>query len=308
VAHHQSEEYNLSTALRQTGTGFLLSWLFYIPLFFLGMPAYLYASVASLNLIYQFWVHTRHIPKLGWYEWFFITPSNHRVHHAQNPEYVDRNYGGLFIIWDRLFGTFTEERDDIDIVYGISIPLHSWNPLWANLHIYADMLRDSLRARRWRDKLHVWVARTGWRPEDVARQYPQAKADLAHFHKYDPPLPAAAGWALFGYFVILAGGQIWFEAHAAGLGAESRWVAVLLLVYSLVVLGAALDGRRYVLALEILRWPFTAGALWLAQGSGLLPAPAPAWLALVASACLMLFAVQVRHGPEQSSGATVQPR
>ena len=97
VAHHQSEEYNLSTALRQTGTGFLISWVFYIPLFLIGVPSYVMVSVASINLIYQFWVHTRHIPKLGWYEWIFVTPSNHRVHHAQNDLYIDRNYGGVFV-------------------------------------------------------------------------------------------------------------------------------------------------------------------------------------------------------------------
>ena len=108
VAHHQSEEYNLSTALRQTGTGFLISWVFYIPLFLIGVPSYVMVTVASINLIYQFWVHTRHIPKLGWYEYIFVTPSNHRVHHAQNDLYIDRNYGGVFIIWDRIFKTFQE--------------------------------------------------------------------------------------------------------------------------------------------------------------------------------------------------------
>ena len=106
VAHHHSEEYNLSTALRQTGTGFFIKWVFYIPLFAIGMPSEVFISVASINLIYQFWVHTQHIPKLGWYELFFVTPSNHRVHHSQNDLYIDRNYGGVFIIWDRIFVSF----------------------------------------------------------------------------------------------------------------------------------------------------------------------------------------------------------
>ncbi|MEO8645899.1 sterol desaturase family protein, partial [Pseudomonas sp.] len=95
--HHQSEDYNLSTALRQTSTGFLLSWIFYLPMAVLGVPLLVFISVASLNLLYQFWVHTKHIPKLGWFEWFFVTPSNHRAHHAQNALYMDRNYGGVFI-------------------------------------------------------------------------------------------------------------------------------------------------------------------------------------------------------------------
>ena len=123
VAHHQSEEYNLTTALRQTSTGFLLGWIFYIPVFLVGVPAEVFVTVASANLIYQYWVHTEHVPKLGWYEWIFVTPSNHRVHHAQNDIYMDRNYGGVFILWDRFFGTFQEEREDQPCIYGIRGPL-----------------------------------------------------------------------------------------------------------------------------------------------------------------------------------------
>ena len=111
VVHHQSEDYNLSTALRQTSTSFLTTWVFFIPCFFLGMPIYMYVSIATAHLVYQFWVHTQHIPKLGILEWFMVTPSNHRVHHAQNADYIDKNYGGLLIIWDRLFGTFKEEDE-----------------------------------------------------------------------------------------------------------------------------------------------------------------------------------------------------
>ncbi|HET6593237.1 MAG TPA: sterol desaturase family protein, partial [Xanthomonadales bacterium] len=99
VAHHQSEEYNLTTALRQTSTGFLLGWLFYVPCFLLGMPADVFVTVASANLIYQFWVHTRFVKTLGPLEFVLVTPMNHRVHHARNPEYIDRNYGGFFILW-----------------------------------------------------------------------------------------------------------------------------------------------------------------------------------------------------------------
>ena len=148
VAHHQSEEYNLSTALRQTGTGFLITWVFYIPLFVIGVPSYVFVSVASINLIYQFWVHTKHIGKLGFYELIFVTPSNHRVHHAINDEYVDKNYGGVFIIWDRLFGTFQEELEDEECVYGIRGPIKTFNPVWANLHIYLSLIHISRCRRR----------------------------------------------------------------------------------------------------------------------------------------------------------------
>lgn len=186
--HHQSEDYNLSTALRQTSTGFLLSWIFYLPLAVLGVPLVVFISVASLNLLYQFWVHTRHVPKLGWFEWFFVTPSNHRAHHAQNALYMDRNYGGVFILWDRLFGTFQEEDDNEPVIFGVTTPLASWNPLWANLQFYAQLWRDARRAERWRDKLRIWFMPTGWRPADVQARYPLAKPDLSQFRKFEVPL------------------------------------------------------------------------------------------------------------------------
>jgi sterol desaturase/sphingolipid hydroxylase (fatty acid hydroxylase superfamily) len=197
VAHHQSEDYNLTTALRQTSTGFLLGWLFFIPMYLLGIPAHVVVTVGALNLLYQFWVHTQHIPKLGWYEWFFVTPSNHRVHHAQNDRYMDRNYGGLFIIWDRLFGTFQEELDDEPVVYGIRGPLKSWSPVKALTHVYVDMAKDSWYTRDWRDKVKVWLSRTGWRPADVAAQYPREKNDLSHFERFDPKVPLAVSFYAF---------------------------------------------------------------------------------------------------------------
>jgi len=142
VAHHQSEDYNLSTALRQTGTGAFFTWVFYIPVFLLGVPSYVFVSVASINLVYQFWVHSEHIPKLGWYEKFFVTASNHRVHHAQNDNYIDKNYGGVFIIWDRMFGTYKEEDESEAPIYGIRGTLNTFNPIWANLHVYFSMAKD----------------------------------------------------------------------------------------------------------------------------------------------------------------------
>ena len=117
VVHHHGEEFNLSTALRQTSTGFLWKWIFYLPIFIVGIPPEVFVTVAGINLVYQFWVHTEHIPKLGWYEYVFVSPSNHRIHHAQNKHYVDANYGGVFIFWDRLFGTYKEELDELKPIY-----------------------------------------------------------------------------------------------------------------------------------------------------------------------------------------------
>ena len=228
VAHHQSEDYNLSTALRQTSTGFLLGWVFYLPLFFLGIPAEVVVTVGALNLIYQFWVHTQHIPELGWFEYLFVTPSNHRVHHAQNDCYVDRNYGGVFIVWDRLFGTYQRELPNVPCVYGIRGPIRSWNPLVALTHIYADMLQDFRRASNWRNRWRVLWARTGWQPEDVKLNCLRAKADVDSFVRFDPPVSVVrqcyAGAQLAGATALLLWGQL------TPLSTAGYWLWWLLLV------------------------------------------------------------------------------
>ncbi|QFU74703.1 sterol desaturase family protein [Halioglobus maricola] len=269
VAHHQSEEYNLTTALRQTSTGFLLGWLFYIPMFALGIPAEVVVTVGAINLLYQFWVHTEHVGKLGWYEYIFVTPSNHRVHHAQNDVYLDRNYAGIFILWDRMFGTFQEELDEEPVIFGIRGPLRSFNPLHALTHIYIDMAKDSWRAQSWRDKLHVWVARTGWQPADVAERYPRNKNDLSTFEKYDPEVPALFSW--YGFFQLLAmvallgymlAGELsywqgvagwafllattttttfWLEARAQEKVLKWEWLRLVALALAMVWLGASAE-------------------------------------------------------------------
>jgi len=119
AVHHQSEDYNLSTALRQTSSGFIFTWIFYVPLFLLGMPFEVFVTVNAVSLIYQFWVHTQHVQKLGWFDLVFVSPSNHRVHHAQNEIYIDKNYGGTLILWDRLFGTFQPELDEEPVIFGV---------------------------------------------------------------------------------------------------------------------------------------------------------------------------------------------
>ena len=253
VVHHQSEDYNLSTALRQTSTSFMTTWVFFIPCFFLGMPIYMYVSIASAHLIYQFWVHTQQISTWGWLEWFMVTPSNHRVHHAQNPEYIDTNYGGLLIIWDRLFGTFKAESPQIEPIYGIRSPLASWNPIWANLHIFVGMAKDAWRTQVWQDKFSVLWSRTGWQPKDVAAQYPQSKSDLTQFEKYNPSLSSRVHGAIIAQYAVLSIFHLWSAAQAAQLPLPMLWMIVLAQTYILVVVGAILDGKRYVRPLEYSR-------------------------------------------------------
>ena len=155
VVHHHGEEFNLSTAMRQTSTGFLWKWVFFLPMFLIGIPPTVFVTVAAINLIYQFWVHTEHIGRLGVLEYIFITPSNHRIHHAQNDDYLDANYGGVFIIWDRIFGTFIDEREDLKPIYGTVKPLKSFNPFWANIEVFYQMILDSYRTKRFRDKIFL---------------------------------------------------------------------------------------------------------------------------------------------------------
>lgn len=251
--HHQSEEYNLSTALRQTSTGFIFGWIFYLPMALAGIPPLVFLTVAAMNLLYQFWVHTRHVPKLGPLEWVFITPSNHRVHHAQNPVYMDRNYGGVFILWDRLFGTFQEELDEEPVVFGVTTPLASWNPLWANLQFYAQLWQDAVRARSWWDRLRIWFMRTGWRPEDVAERYPLAKPDLARFRKYEVPLqPARTAYAALQFTLYLLGGS-YLLAKGGGMGLPALLLGGGWLAFGLFAIGAWLENRPWAMGLELAR-------------------------------------------------------
>ena len=301
VAHHQSEDYNLTTALRQTSTGFLLGWIFYIPMYLLGIPAEVVVTVGSINLIYQFWVHTEHIPKLGWYEWFFVTPSNHRVHHAQNDHYLDRNYGGLFIIWDRLFGTFQEEREEEPVIFGIRGPLKSWNPVKAITHIYVGMAQDSWRAASWRDKLRVWVGRTGWRPADVAQQYPREKTDLTHFERYDPQVPRLVSFYAFFQLVAVVLLLNFMESNALQYWSGVALWAVLLGTTVLTALW--LEGRppAGLLKWELLRLAALSllllGAEPMGFGSGSLAA------ASVYGAINLLFLLQLWRGSQSAEAA-----
>lgn len=188
VVHHQSEEYNLTTALRQTSGGFF-GFMFYLPMALIGIDPYMLVTVGSLNLIYQFWVHTRHINRMpAWYEAIFVTPSHHRVHHAQNPLYMNKNHGGVFILWDKWFGTFQAELDNEPVIFGITKPLASWNPIWANIDTYWALAKDSWRTERWQDKIAVWFKKTGWRPKDVRKKFPNKVFNPYQQVKFDSPL------------------------------------------------------------------------------------------------------------------------
>lgn len=243
VAHHQSEDYNLSTALRQTGTGAFVSWVFYIPMFLIGIPSYVFISVASLNLIYQFWVHSEHIPKLGWYENYFVTASNHRVHHAQNDQYIDKNYGGVFIIWDRMFGTHKIEDENEPCIYGIRGTLNTFNPVWANLHIYVKIIKEMFLSRKWKDKLYAPFARTGWVPKSFPAQVKKDEFNPQAFRKYDPVIKKEYKlYALFQYLFITYIFLVFIQSEY--LNYLELWIAITMMTFTMYCTAICLDGKN----------------------------------------------------------------
>ncbi len=263
AAHHQSEEYNLSTALRQTGTDYI-GFVFYFPMYLAGVPVEVVITVGSLNLIYQFWVHTEHVRTLGPLEWIMITPSNHRVHHARNPDYIDRNYGGVFIIWDRLFGTFQAELPEQPCVYGITRGLKSWNPIWANFHVWYETFLISIRTEKFWDKLRVWFKGPGWYPDDVK----PAPQDW-QYAKFNPEINRFAGWYSFLNYWVLTGASLGLLAIQADFPRYYGLLVFVWLCWSFYSQGCWLEARRYALEVEAVRLISLAPLILLGYQLGL---------------------------------------
>jgi sterol desaturase/sphingolipid hydroxylase (fatty acid hydroxylase superfamily) len=288
VVHHSSEEYNLAVALRQSSLHGLFTWVFYVPLALIGVPAEMYVATYALNLLYQFWIHTRAVGRLGRVtEWVLNTPSHHRVHHGRNPKYLDRNHAGALIVWDRLFGTFQAEEEEP--VYGITTPLRSWNPLWANVHGFVAIARDVARARGWRDRWMFVFGAPGWRPvtEGGPAAPPQVTAETAE--TFDPVLPpglAAYGFAQFvvalaGSFALLLNAGAMPRAHVAAAG---FYVAI-----TLAGIGGVFESARWAGPMEVARLAVLGGACAVLGWMGALPLPAAAAGAAFCAASLAWF-------------------
>jgi alkylglycerol monooxygenase len=187
IIHHSSEDFNLACALRQSISSIVkIFTIFLLPAALLGVPGQVVAIVAPLHLFAQFWYHTQHINKMGVLEKIIVTPSHHRVHHAINKEYMDKNYGQIFIFWDKMFGTYQDELPEVPAVYGITRPVRTWNPIKINfMHLWL-LIKDAWHAKSWKDKFRIWLMPTGWRPADVADKFPVYKIeDVYHFEKYE---------------------------------------------------------------------------------------------------------------------------
>ncbi|HEY6548872.1 MAG TPA: sterol desaturase family protein [Vicinamibacteria bacterium] len=262
IVHHQSEDMNLAVALRQSVFQGAMSWVFYLPLALAGFPPAMFLAVSALNTLYQFWIHTRLIGKLGPLEWVLNTPSHHRVHHGRNPKYIDRNHAGSLIIWDRMFGTFQEEEEEP--VYGITKPLASFNPVWANFHYWAELLRTAKGAARPLDRWRVFWKPPGWRPADLGGYERAPEVDAASYRKYDPEVPRRAGLYVFAQFVLVNLVASYFLHQQAALGTAPRVALALFIGVSVLCLGGLLDRRGWAVTAELGRLAAGAGlAFWL---------------------------------------------
>jgi hypothetical protein len=181
-----------------------------------GFPPLVFVVAAIIDLLYQYWIHTEQVGKLGWFDRWFASPSNHRVHHAVNDRYIDRNYGGIFMAWDRMFGSFVEESEPC--VYGTRAPLDSWDPLWANVEVYVDLARKSWSAQRWRDRLLVWIKPPGWQPAlETGPAWNKPPFAIDKLRRYDPPMSAATRWFTWLQFTAVLVGTVPLLWHASTL-------------------------------------------------------------------------------------------
>lgn len=205
VIHHSGEEFNMATALRQSISKFVnISVFFLLPAAVLGVPPQVIAIVTPFHLYVQVWYHTIHIGKMGWLEYIIVTPSQHRVHHAVNDIYKDKNLAPVFCVWDRLFGTYQEELEEEPCVYGITRQVNTWNPIKINLSHLWLLIQDAWRADSWWDKFRIWFMPTGWRPADVKQRYPDTSVDPYNFKKYDTPASAQLKmWSWFQFTMLL---------------------------------------------------------------------------------------------------------
>lgn len=268
IVHHSSEEFNLACALRQSiSEVFGIYFFLYIPIALLGVPTLVIAIVAPIHLFAQFWYHTRLINKMGWLEHIIVTPSHHRVHHAINPEYIDKNYAAIFIVWDKWFGTFQEELEDQPPVYGTLKPVSTWNPVWINFMHFWGLCKDAWRTKNWWDKVRIWFMPTGWRPSDVTEKYPvKVITDVYEQEKYDTqPSRLLLHWS---WIQLIVSVLIIYYALAQ-FEAFTYWSISLYLFFvfiSIFSYTALMDKHWMAIPLELFK--FTMGVVLIYQFSG----------------------------------------
>ena len=255
VVHHQSEEYNLSVALRQSWIHNLIAFFIFLPIPFLGFDPIIFGIAAGIDTLYQFWIHTRAINKLpAVVEFFFNTPSHHRVHHAINPKYIDKNHAGVFIIWDRMFGTFTLEENPEEITYGITTQFKSWNPVWANWHYYQEMWDKAVQMKTWRDKLYMIFARPGWLPDYMGGFQSVKEVDTESYSKYNADTTTGI-FRAYGVlqFLVTFICSIAYLDHFTTISTFYKWLFAAVIVLSVMIVGAIFEQRKWIVWAEIVR-------------------------------------------------------
>ena len=261
VVHHQSEEYNYTVALRQSWFQSWFSWIFYLPLAIIGFDPMLFLTLVAFNTLYQFGIHTKMIGQLGWLEYIINTPSHHRVHHGSNPKYIDKNHGGTLIIWDRLFGTFQKEEERV--YYGITKPLASWNPVWANFQYWFELILLAKRMKGLKDTLLVFIKQPGWQPEYAGGALLPPDIDEATYHKYDEKCSdSLMAYSFFQFIIALALGsvQLFLSSKIEFFQTVSLTFFVIL---TLVSCGAFFERSRWLRLFELGRLILSLGLLLL---------------------------------------------
>ncbi|MDQ1165214.1 sterol desaturase family protein [Flavobacterium sp. SORGH_AS_0622] len=253
--HHSSEEFNLACALRQPIASLVNLFTFLlIPAALLGVPASVIAITLPIHLFLQFWYHTKHIKKMGFIEQILVTPSHHRVHHAINPEYLDKNHSQIFIFWDKLFGTFQEELDDVPPVFGITRPANTWNPIKINFQHLSLLVKDAWRAPILKDKLTIWFKPTGWRPENFEEKYPINKIEnVFDFEKYGTQNPQRlVYWAVIQVLITLLFVSYLFE-NIAKIGFPNIFIYGFFIFITIYSYSELMDKSRFSVLWESLR-------------------------------------------------------
>jgi sterol desaturase/sphingolipid hydroxylase (fatty acid hydroxylase superfamily) len=255
VIHHSSEEFNLACALRQSISNLIgFTAVFLIPAAIIGIPYKVISILTPLHLFAQFWYHTRHIGKLGVLEYIIVTPSQHRVHHAINPEYIDKNLSAIFCIWDRVFGTFQEELPEVKPVYGVLKPVETWNPFWINFQHFWRLLKDAFYTKDWKAKFSIWFKPTGWRPKDVTDKYPiDIIKDVYSQKKYVTTNNFLnKSWAVFqfiGINILL----YYFLNFFSDLNQVNRIEIGIIIMLSIFGFTSLMDGHSWAKIFEIIR-------------------------------------------------------
>ncbi|MDG2343920.1 MAG: sterol desaturase family protein [Flavobacteriales bacterium] len=258
IIHHSSEEFNLACALRQSISGITEVYFFlYIPLALIGVPPKVMSITLPIHLFAQFWYHTRLINKMGVLEYILVTPSHHRVHHAINKEYIDKNYASIFIIWDKIFGTFQEELDAVIPVYGVKKPVKTWNPIIINFLHSFQLLKDAIRTKNWIDKFKVWFMPTGWRPLDVKIKYPiEIIEDPYSYSKHETP----SGLLLQSWSIIQLTLHFFMQFHLIFLLDKVDFIVLLLygifIFTSILSATSLMDRNKLFLPFELIKFIF----------------------------------------------------